>query len=222
MRVIVVGGGKVGTYLGVKLASEGHWVRVIEDHAMEEERLRRELPAEAVIIGDGADPEVLETAGIREANVVAATTGDDETNLVVTNLARFEFEVPRVIARVSNPKNAWMFTAEMGVDVALNQADLMSNLIREEMSLGDMMTLLSLRKGQFSVVEEKVHPQSRAAGRAIADLGLARDVALVAVLRRGELLVPRPDLMLESSDEVIALARAQDVERLAAVLGRAG
>ena len=90
---------------------------------------------------------MLEAAGIRQANVVAAVTGADETNLVVTSLARFEFDVPRTIARVNNPKNAWLFTPEMGVDVALNQADLMAHLIAEEMSLGDMMTLLKLRQG---------------------------------------------------------------------------
>ncbi len=91
-------------------------------------------------------------AGIRGADVVAAVTGDDEVNLAVTSLARFEFQVPRIIARVNNPRNAWMFTHEMGVDVALNQADLMARLIEEEMSLGDMMTLLKLRKGQYSLV----------------------------------------------------------------------
>ena len=92
--------------------------------------------------------------------MLAAVTGEDEVNLVITTLARFEFNVPRVIARVNNPKNAWLFTPEMGVDVALNQADILAHLIAEEMSLGDMMTLLKLRKGEYSVVEEKVHPHS--------------------------------------------------------------
>ena len=90
--------------------------------------------------GDGSLPSVLEAAGVSEANVVAAVTGEDEANLVVCMLARFEYSVPRIIARVNNPKNAWLFTPEMGVDVALNEADMMAHLVAEEMSLGDMMT----------------------------------------------------------------------------------
>ena len=105
--------------------------------------------------GDGSSPSVLESAGIEHANVLAAVTGEDEDNLVITTLGRFEFGVPRIIARVNNPKNVWLFTPEMGVDVALSQSDILAKLIAEEMSLGDMMTLLKLRKGEFSIVEEK-------------------------------------------------------------------
>jgi trk system potassium uptake protein TrkA len=115
---------------------------------------------------------VLESAGIRQANVVAAVTGDDETNLVVGSLARFEFGVQRVIARVNDPANAWIFTPKMGVDASLNQADLLAHLIAEEMSVGEMMTLLKLRKGEYSLVEEKVHPASTVTGKAIRDLSL--------------------------------------------------
>ena len=97
-------------------------------------RLQQDLPADVVIAGNGTDPAVLETAGIRQAHVVAAVTGTDETNLVVTSLARFAFHVPRTIARVHTPKNAWLFTPAMGVDVPLNQADVLAHLIAEEMS----------------------------------------------------------------------------------------
>ena len=103
---------------------------------------------------------MLENAGVEDAQVLAAVTGEDEDNLVVTTLARFEFGVPRVIARVNNPKNTWLFTPEMGVDVALCQSDILAKLIAEEMSIGDMMTLLKLRKGEYSIVEEKVHPEA--------------------------------------------------------------
>ena len=152
----------------------------------------------------------------------AAVTGADETNLVVTSLARFEFGVPRTIARVKNPRNAWMFTAEMGVDVALNQADLLAHLIAEEMSLGDMMTLLKLRKGRFSLVEEKVHPEAPGAGMALRDLALPEECVLVAVLRKGQLLLPRGEVVLHPADEVLALVHASQAARLAAVLGRGG
>ncbi|MDX9954621.1 MAG: TrkA C-terminal domain-containing protein, partial [Anaerolineae bacterium] len=128
---------------------------------------------------------------------------------------RFEYDVPRTIARVNNPKNAWMFTPAMGVDVALNQADLMGRLIAEEMSLGDMMTLLKLRKGQFSLVEEKIAPESPAANKTIAEICLPEQCILVAVIRQGELLMPHGNLVLRPADEVLALAHASSLAALA-------
>lgn len=220
MKVIIVGGGKVGTYLAKLLISAGHWVRVIESRDEEIARLHQELPKEAVILGSGTDPVVLESAGIRLVDVVAAVSGADETNLVVTSLARFEFDVPRTIARVNNPKNAWMFTAEMGVDVALNQADLMGHLIAEEMSLGDMVTLLKLRKGQYSLVEEKVDPEAVAAGKAIRDLPLPERCVFAALIRKGELVIPRGDTVLQPADEILAVVHASNVKELADLLGR--
>jgi trk system potassium uptake protein TrkA len=132
MKVIIVGGGKVGTSLALLLLEKGYSVKVIEAAREKISRLQQDLPADVVALGNGTDPVVLEAAGILGVNVVAATTGQDETNLVVTNLARFAFNVPRVVARVNNPKNAWMFTPMMGVDVAVNQADLMASLIAKE------------------------------------------------------------------------------------------
>ena len=221
MSVIIVGGGKVGSFLASILLAEGHRVRVIEVREEEIPRLGQELTPEAVVLGNGTDPSVLEAAGIRQADVVAAVTGADETNLVVTSLARFEFEVPRIIARVNNPKNAWMFTPEMGVDVALNQAELMAHLIAEEMSLGDMMTLLKLRKGQYSLVEEKVHPASVVAGRAVRELTFPAESVLVAVIRKGQLIIPHGDLVLQPADEVLAVVHASALSQFATLLGRA-
>jgi trk system potassium uptake protein TrkA len=132
MKIVIVGGGKVGTSLALLLLEKGHTVKVIEAEREKISRLQQDLPASAVALGNGTDPVMLEAAGILGADVVAATTGQDETNLVVTNLARFVFNVPRVVARVNNPKNAWMFTPVMGVDVVVNQADLMAGLIAKE------------------------------------------------------------------------------------------
>ena len=132
VKVIVVGGGKVGTFLALLLLQKGYTVKVIEAQKEKIPQLQKDLPANAVASGNGTDPVVLEAAGILGVDIVAATTGQDETNLVVTNLARFAFNVPRVVARVNNPKNAWMFTPMMGVDVAVNQADLMATLIAKE------------------------------------------------------------------------------------------
>lgn len=222
MFVIIVGGGKTGSQLAFLLLNEGYEVKIIEDRLTVLERLRQELPVETVIAGDGSDPNVLEAAGIRRAHVLAAVTGSDEANLVITTLARFEFGVPRIIARVNNPKNAWLFTPEMGVDVALNQADLMAHLIAEEMSLGDMMTLLKLRKGQYSLVEEKVHPTAIAAGKAIRDLGLPDECVIAAIIRKGQLIIPHGDTVLQPADEVLMVSHASQLQRLAALLGRTG
>jgi len=138
---------------------------------------------------------------------------------VVCSLARLEFKVPRVIARVNNPKNAWLYTPEMGVDVALNQADLLAHLIAEEMSLGDMMTLLKLRKGLYSLVEEKVHPNSVANGSAMRDLVIPPRCIFAAIIRKGELIVPRGDTVLQTADEVLAVVHASELPSLAAILG---
>jgi trk system potassium uptake protein TrkA len=219
MNVIIVGGGKVGAYLTGLLLSGGHRVKVIEARREETSSLQHDLPRDVVVLGSGTDPDVLEAAGIHNADVLAAVTGEDENNLVATSLARYEFHVPRTIARVNNPKNAWMFTPDMGVDVALNQADLMGHLIAEEMSLGDMVTLLKLRKGQFSLVEEKVDPQAVAAGKAVRELNLPVRCVLVAVIRKGELNMPHGDFVLQPDDEVLAVVHADHVTELAGLLG---
>lgn len=216
MKVLIVGGGRVGIHLASLLWEEGHRVTVIE---VRPDQRPLDLPAEGWLTGNGTDPTVLEAAGIGQAGVVAAVTGADETNLVVTNLARFEFSVPRIVARVNHPRNAWLFTPEMGVDVALNQADLMAHLIAEEMSLGDMMTLLKLRTGQFDLIEEKVHPAAPAAHQAIRDLDLPQACVLTAIIRRGELIIPRGNVVLQPADEVLAVVHASQKSQLAAILG---
>jgi trk system potassium uptake protein TrkA len=219
MNVMIIGGGKVGTYLASLLLTGGHQVKLIEIRKEEIPHLQNDLSRDVVILGNGTDPNVLESAGIYNAQVVAAATGADEVNLVVTSLARFEFQIPRTIARINNPKNAWMFTPDMGVDVALNQADLMAHLIAEEMSLGDMMTLLKLRKGQYSLVEEKVAPESLAAGKAVRDLRLPEKCVLAVVIRKGELMIPDSDTVLQEADEVLAVVSTNHVKDLADLLG---
>lgn len=220
MRVIIVGGGRVGAHLASLLVAQAHQVTVIELRPRESSTLAQALPANVWRQGNGTDPAVLQQAGIQHAAVVAAVTGQDETNLVITSLARFEFSVPRVVARVNHPQNAWLFTAEMGVDVALNQADLIAHLIAEEMSLGDMMTLLKLRKGEYALVEEKVHPASIAANRPIRELDWPTECILAAIIRRGRLIIPRGGVVLQAADEVLAVVHSTQAAQLAAILGR--
>jgi len=219
MFVIIVGGGMTGSQLAFQLLNGGHKVRLIEDRPTVLERLREELPNEVIIAGDGSSPSVLESAGIEDAQVLAAVTGEDEDNLVVTTLARFEFGVPRVIARVNNPKNTWLFTPDMGVDVALCQSDILAKLIAEEMSIGDMMTLLKLRKGEYSIVEEKVHPKAVVVGKMLRDIDLPPQCVFAAVIRKGKLIVPNGDTELAPVDEIIALVHASQAVKFAELLG---
>jgi len=220
MFVLIIGGGKVGSHLGSLLIEEGHTIRIIEPRQEVLTKLHRELPAEVIHPGDGTDPARLEQSGIRKANVVAAVTGSDETNLVVTSLARFEYNVPRIIGRVNNPRNAWLFTPEMGVDVALNQADLMAKMIAEEMSLGDMLTLLKLRKGEIEIVEEKIAQTAFVDGKAVRDVHWPPDCTLVAVIRKGDIITPRGETVLRAFDEVLAVIHASQRQALAVLLGR--
>jgi trk system potassium uptake protein TrkA len=220
MFVLIIGGGKVGSHLASLLIGGSYEVGIIEPRPEVLTKLQRELPAEAIISGDGTDPAQLETSGVRRANVVAAVTGSDETNLVVASLARFEFGVPRIIARVNNPRNAWLFTQEMGVDVGLDQADLMAKMIAEEMSLGDMMTLLKLRKGEVELVEEKIAETAVVNGKAVKDVDWPPNCTIAAVIRKGEVIAPRGDTVLRAFDEVLAIVRTSQRQALAALLGR--
>ncbi|MCX6082884.1 MAG: TrkA family potassium uptake protein [Chloroflexi bacterium] len=218
MYVIIVGGGNTGSHLAKILLEAKHTVKVIDERPALLEKLSAELPAETIIQGDGSSPSVLEQAGIDKALVLAAVTGSDETNLVITSLARFEFNVPRIIARVNNPKNAWLFTKEMGVDVALNQADILAHLVAEEMSLGDMMTLLKLKRGEYSLVEEKVFPTAQACGKALKEINFPEECNIVAIIRNHNLILPHGGTVLEASDEILALVHANRLSDFANLL----
>jgi len=218
MYVIVVGGGNTGSYLTRLLLDAGQQVAIIEERPVVMEKLKLELPIESIIEGDGSSPVVLEKAQISRANVLAAVTGSDETNLVITSLARFEFSVPRVIARVNNPKNSWLFNAEMGVDVFLNQAEILAQLVAEEMSLGDMMTLLKLRRGNYSVVEEKVPPGAKGLGMQLKDIDFKEQCVIAAIIRDGKMTLPRGDSVFMEGDEVVAIASPEGAKSLAELL----
>ena len=220
MKVIIVGGGRTGSHLASLLVEQKHDVRLIEFRPENLANLHRELPTETIFEGEGTDPEVLEEAGIREAQVLAAVTANDSDNLVICSLARQVYGVRRIIARINNPRHAWLFSADMGVDVALNQADLMARLIEEEMSLGDMMILSKLRRGKYSLVEEKIWPGARAEGVAIKDLDLPNNCTISGIIRGGEMILPRGVTVLEAEDEVVALVDDEAAAELARLLGR--
>jgi K+ transport systems, NAD-binding component len=220
MFVIVVGGGNTGSQLAKFLLDEAHTVRVIDERPAVLEKLATEIPQELIIDGDGSSPTVLEKAGVHKAQVLVAVTGSDETNLVVTSLGKFEFSVPRVIARINNSRNAWLFTPDMGVDVSLNQAEILAKLTAEEMSIGDMMTLLKIRRGQYSIVEEKIAPRSVVIGKEIRELILPNHCVISGIIRHTEMILPRGTTVLQEGDEIFALVDDDARQQLAKLLGR--
>jgi trk system potassium uptake protein TrkA len=215
MFVLIAGGGRTGTQLAMLLVTQHHDVRVIEQRPEILSRIHRELPTEVIFEGHPNDPIILEQAGIRQANVVAACTTNDADNLVVCYLARAIYQVPRTIARINNPRNAWLFDKKFHVDVPLNQADIMASLIEEEMSLGDMMTLLKLRRGQYSLIEEKIPAGAKAVGVAIKDLGLMDECVIAAIIRHSKMILPRGITPLEAGDEILAITNRQGADQLA-------
>lgn len=220
MYVLIIGGGRTASHLASHLHAQGQEVRLVEHRPDILDHVHRELPTEVVFEGDGTDPQVLEGLEIQRASVVAAVGSDDADNLIAASLARHEYGVRRVIARVNNPRHAWLFNPQFGVDVALNQADIMSRLIEEEMSLGDMMTMLSLRHGKFSIVEEKIEPGARAVGMMLKDMQLSQNCVISGIIRNGDIVLPRGTTVLETEDEILALVDAGGREELRGYLAK--
>lgn len=206
MKVIIIGGGKVGAYIAKLLLENNCSVKVIENRQNVLEKLRKELPEESIVHGSGTDPNLLESCGIAETDVVAAVTGADEANLVASTIAKFEFGAPRVIARVNNPQNAWLFNSSMGVDVGLNQADLMAHLVVEEMDLKNMLTLMKINRGNYSIVQVKVDNQSEAVNKALKDLLIPPKAVLIAISRGKSVIIPRGETIINSGDSILAFA----------------
>ena len=150
--------------------AQGHEVRLIEHRREVLVRIHHELPTEVIYEGDAADPEVLRAAGIARRRAGRRAPPRTPTTWRCATWPASATTSPRTIARVNNPRNAWLFDKTFHVDVALNQADILSSLIEEEMSLGDMMTLLKLRRGHYSLVDEKIPAGAKAIGVAIKDL----------------------------------------------------
>jgi trk system potassium uptake protein TrkA len=214
MIVLIAGGGRTGTQLAQLLIEQNHEVRVVEHRKEVLARLHRELPTEVIYEGNASELEVLENAAIRDVNVVAACTASDEENLVICFAARTHFNVKRTIARINDPRNAWLFDDKFQVDVSLNHSTVMASLIEEEMSLGDMMTLLKLRRGDYSLVEEKIPTGAKSVGVALKDLDLDENCVIAAIIRHGKVVLPRGMTVFEVGDEVLAITDRAGAEEL--------
>jgi trk system potassium uptake protein TrkA len=207
MKVVVAGGGNVGTFIAAELAGAGHSVTIVEK---DPERVRQatnsgEPEGVAWLLADACEVTEFSTADVGSADVVAAVTGDDEDNLVISLLAKQEFAVPRVVARINNPKNEWMFNEMWGVDVSVSTPHLLTALVEEAVSVGSLVRLLSFEGGRARLVEVTLAPESPAIDQEIAGLGFPRDSTVVAVLRKDHVVVPRGDTPLLAGDEVLVL-----------------
>ncbi|MBE7552901.1 MAG: TrkA family potassium uptake protein [Anaerolineales bacterium] len=218
MFVVIGGGGRTGTQLASLMVAQGHEVHLIEHRRAILARLHRELPTEVVFEGHPTDPLVLEQAGIERTDLLAACADEDAQNLSMCFVARTRYRVPRTIARINNPRNAWLFDQKFHVDAAVNQAEIMAGLIEEEMSPGTMMTLLKLQRGNYALVEEKIASGAEAIGVALKDLPLPRNCVIAAIIRRGEIVMPRGVTVFEVGDEVLAVTDREGAAGLAKLL----
>lgn len=209
MRVAIAGAGAVGTSIAQELIEYGHQLLLID----RESRAIREdtLPEAEWVQADACELASLEEAALQTCDVVVAATGDDKVNLVVSLLAKTEFGVHRVVARVNDPRNEWLFNDAWGVDVAVSSPRVLAALVEEAVTVGDLIRLMTFRQGKTNLVEITLGANSPWAGRPVSDVKLPHDVALVTILRGDRVIVPSPDDPLEVSDELLFVAH-QDVE----------
>ncbi len=219
MDILIVGGGKVGSQLADLLQAQRHRVTLVELNEQVFARLQSELKSVRTLLGDGCNPQMLCDAGVTGMDAVVATTGDDEDNLVVAKLAKHEYRVSRVVARVNNPKNEWLFTQRMGVDIAVSHAVMLARLIHEELSLGDMIPLLKLAGGKVSLAEFEVPATSKTVGLPIGGIKLPAECVLAALLRDGEVVIPRGDTTIRAGDRVLAVVQTDREAELLRLFG---
>ena len=211
MRVAIAGAGNVGVYIADELVKNGHEVMLIEQQPAVAARV---LPIEGleVIVADACEVSSLKEAGLERCDVVVAATGDDEDNLVVSLLAKQEFAVPRVIARVNHPKNEWLFNETWGVDLSVSTPHLITALVDEAVSVGRLVRLFQLERGQVQLVEVTLADDAPVANQEIRNIDVPRDATLVAIVRDEHVVMARGDTLLLPGDEVLALVTLESEE----------
>ena len=220
MKVVIAGGGNVGSFIADELQKAGHGVKIIEIDADRVERALAsgEPPGVVWVQADACEVNSLRQVGLDYADVLAAVTGDDEDNLVVSLLAKQEFAVPRVIARVNNPKNEWMFNENWGVDLAVSTPHLLTAFVEEAVSVGTFVRLFKLEGGRASIVEVTLADDASAVDRTIVELDFPRDSTVVAVFREDRVIFPRGDTKLLAGDEVLVLVTPDSEAEVQAIL----
>jgi len=217
MRVAIAGAGNVGRSIAAELIGNGHEVLLIErePRAMKVDT----VPEAEWLLADACELETLVQAGIQTCQVVVAATGDDKVNLVVSLLAKTEFGVDRVVAKVNHPKNEWLFNESWGVDVSVSSPRLLAAVVEEAVSVGDLVRLLTFRQGEANLVELTLADDAPIVGKLVGSVPWPVDAALVAILREGRVLVPSPDAALEGGDELLLVATTEVEEELDRLLG---
>jgi trk system potassium uptake protein TrkA len=218
MRVLIAGAGKVGRSIAAELLEAGHEVVLIDRNPKAD---HEGLPSAVWITADACEIATLEAAGLDRCQVVIAATGDDKVNLVVSLLAKTEYGVPRVVSRVNHPKNEWLFNESWGVDVAVSSPRLLSALVEEAVTVGDLVRLLSLRQGKANLVEWTLARGAALVGDEVGSVPWPPEATLVAILREGQVIAPSPDDTLEAGDELLFVSAAGSEEQLAALLSEA-
>ena len=209
MRVAIAGAGAVGRSIAAELIDGRHQVMLIEREADQFEP--QSVEQADWVLGDACEVSILEESGIEQCDVVIAATGDDKANLVVSLLAKTEFAVRRVVARVNNPANEWLFTDAWGVDVAVSTPRMLAAMVEEAVSVGDLVRLMTFRQNQANLVELTLPAETPLAGKPVSEIDLPRNAALVTILRGDRVIVPQPEDPLEPGDELLFVATS-DVE----------
>jgi trk system potassium uptake protein TrkA len=209
MRIVIAGAGNVGTFVAKDLATRGHDVVVIEQQPDVIAVQRQELPDVNWVKGDACELHTLDAAVLSSCDVCVAATGDDEDNLVIALLAKQEFAVPRVVARVNHPDNEWLFNESWGVDVAVSTPHLLTSLVEEAVQVGDLVRLLNLEQGKVALMEVTLAEGSPAIAKTVGDLKIPSDCTIVAIVRDKHVIAPGTETPLSEGDEVLALAAPQ-------------
>ncbi|MEY4360912.1 MAG: hypothetical protein RL391_218 [Actinomycetota bacterium] len=216
MRIVIAGAGSVGRYMAGQLSKAGHDVTIVDNDP--DALGRDEAQLWKRVLGDACEVDVLSRAGCATAEVVAAVTGDDEDNLVISLLAKQEFGAPRVVARVNNPNNEWMYNEMWGVDVSVSTPHLLTALVEEAVNVGSFVRILSFEHGRAQLAEVTLASSSPAVGRPIGEIGLPRESVVVAVVRDGHVVHPSDDLRLRDADEVLVLVVGESEAQVKSIL----
>lgn len=216
MRVAIAGAGNVGRSIAGELLGNGHSVLLIE----REQRGMKvaTVPGAEWLLGDACEMDSLVQARLQDCDVVVAATGDDKVNLVLSLLAKTEFGVGRVVARVNHPKNEWLFNESWGVDVSVSSPRLLAAVVEEAVSVGDLVRLLTFQKGKANLVELTLAPDAALVGKTVGSIPWPTDSALVAILRDGRVIVPTPNGALEAGDELLLVATSEVEDELDVLL----
>jgi trk system potassium uptake protein TrkA len=218
MKVIIAGGGVVGSFLA-QILGEKNEITVIEKSDEKYAVLSAQLGSARIVCEDACEPWVLEFAGVKNADLVLAVTGDDEDNLVISYLAKYEYDAPKVIARVNNPRNRWLFARSWGVDVEVCTSDIIAKIVEEETTLGEVVTVMKLQASDVSLVEITLPDDAEALGKPISELSLPPETLIVSIVRGDAMMIPKADTSLQQKDKVLAITSIENKEQLESLLG---